>query len=153
MTILNTIEQFKQFVHYDPETGVFTRVGSNSRTDWIGKRADQKHGKYRRVFIAGHYYYAHQLAYFLCHGKWVDELDHKDRDGQNNRINNLKPCTHQENLCNTGVYKNSKSGIKGVWQNARGYWVAEIRRHGKHAARYFHTQAEAAQARKEMEQQ
>ncbi|WKV16793.1 HNH endonuclease [Escherichia phage PH1061] len=37
------------------------------------------------------------------------EVDHIDRDGHNNRIDNLRIVTRQVNVCNTSVRKDSKS--------------------------------------------
>jgi hypothetical protein len=50
--------------------------------------------------------------HFLLTG--FEKTDHKDLDGTNNRRNNLRPCTQQQNGRNCGPKKNNKSGYKGV---------------------------------------
>jgi len=61
------------------------------------------------------------------------EVDHIDGNGLNNDIHNLRVCTHKENQENLkGAYKNSKSGIRGVfWDKKRKKWIATIYHNGK----------------------
>ena len=44
-------------------------------------------------------------------------VDHKDRDGLDNRKDYLRVCSHAENVMNSEVYNNNKSGYKGVRYN------------------------------------
>lgn len=54
----------------------------------------------------------------------VDHINHNSLD---NRIENLRVCTMGENSQNRRLYKNSKSGYKGVkWHAKNGYWVAQV---------------------------
>lgn len=51
----------------------------------------------------------------------VDEtlvVDHRDRDKKNNRKNNLRVVTQQENTVNRSVNKTNKFGVAGVHRNA-----------------------------------
>ena len=59
--------------------------------------------------------------------------DHWNRNGLDNRICNLRPSTHQENMCNQRIYKNNKSGIKGVfWDTKNKKWKARITHNENH---------------------
>lgn len=65
------------------------------------------------------------------YGKQVDHINGNSLD---NRLENLRVCTVQENQCNRGVPKNNTSGYKGVTRSASNSknWVAQIcfnRRH------------------------
>ena len=46
--------------------------------------------------------------------------------GVDNRKINLRLCTTSQNCCNRGKPSNNTSGIKGVRENPRGRWTAEI---------------------------
>ncbi len=70
----------------------------------------------------------HRIAWLYVKGEWpVDEIDHKDRDKQNNKWLNLRPATRKQNLENVGVRAHSKSQIKGVYFDPkRKKWCAYI---------------------------
>ena len=54
-------------------------------------------------------------------------IDHRDGDGLNNRKENLRFCTNQENQMNSRSQKNSSSIHKGVyWNKKDGKWMARI---------------------------
>ena len=70
--------------------------------------------------------------YFLMHrvltnaGKGV-KVDHRDGNGLNNSRDNLRLCSHQQNLQNTGLSINNLSGVKGVsWSRACKKWRARF---------------------------
>ena len=53
--------------------------------------------------------------------------DHRNGNGLDDRTCNLRPATHQENMCNQGIYKNNTSGVKGVWRHkVNQKWIAQI---------------------------
>ena len=58
--------------------------------------------------------------------------DHRNGNGLDNRLYNLRPSTHQENMCNQGIYKNNTSGIKGVsWSKPQKKWWGQIQNNKK----------------------
>ena len=76
------------------------------------------------------------------------EVDHINRDGLDNRRENLRICTPTENKQNRGLYSNNTSGYKGVRFHAgRRKYYSEIRVGGrrKHLGA-FDTPEEAARA-------
>lgn len=59
-------------------------------------------------------------------------VDHINGDQLDNRKENLRVCTHAQNLCNTKLYKNNKSGYKGVcWNKRKVAWTAQIYKNRK----------------------
>lgn len=55
------------------------------------------------------------------------EVDHRDGDGLHNQKNNLRICTHIENMQNGIIKSNNTSGYKGVfWYKNYEKWVARI---------------------------
>jgi hypothetical protein len=89
---------------------------------------------YVRVTLDGQHYRLHRLVWCWVTGEDPGqlEIDHIDGDPTNNKWNNLRPATHQQNCLNTPCYANNKAGFKGVHQ-VKGYqrWRASIRIDGK----------------------
>jgi hypothetical protein len=60
------------------------------------------------------------------------QIDHIDGNKQNNFFQNLRVCSHQQNLFNRGKNKNNTSGFKGVsWDKEQKKWLAQIKINGK----------------------
>lgn len=60
-------------------------------------------------------------------------VDHKDRDGLNNRRANLRLASHADNIRNASKSRRNTSGYKGVyWHRAARKWVAQIQVDGSH---------------------
>lgn len=60
------------------------------------------------------------------------EVDHRNRDGLDNRRANLRLATSVENHANTGLRRDNTSGFKGVTRSSKSArWVAQIRRDGR----------------------
>lgn len=65
-------------------------------------------GFWRRWRFGAHY------AVLLMNGITVPdghEVDHRDGNPYNNRLENLRVCTHQRNLCNLDTPRNKTSGL------------------------------------------
>lgn len=56
--------------------------------------------------------------------------DHKNRNTLDNRISNLRPATHSQQMMNRRLFKNNKTGYKGVTIN-RGKYMVGIKIEGK----------------------
>jgi hypothetical protein len=55
-------------------------------------------------------------------------VDHRDRNGLNNRRSNLRPATNQQNIANAGMFRSNNSGYRGVgWFKPHGLWRARIK--------------------------
>jgi hypothetical protein len=91
-----------------------------------GSEAGYNSHGYIVVKLKGQKMRAHNLIWFIVTGEWPDEeLDHRDRDGLNNRWENLRPATRLINCLNVGVRCDSLSGFKGVSASKR-RWKARI---------------------------
>lgn len=78
-------------------------------------------------------------------------IDHINHNGLDNRKENLRICTNQENIQNCLTPKNNKSGCKGVyWSKDRNKWTVQvsINHKTKYIGRYD-SYEEAVKARKE----
>lgn len=130
-----TQQELKTWLHYDPETGVFSWVKSPNtftKTGDICKSLD-KDG-YIRVCLRYKTYRAHRLAFLyitglLPHG----EIDHVNGVKTDNRFCNLRMCSRSQNEYNKGLTRRNKSGVKGVWfDKSRGNWRAFATVNGKY---------------------
>jgi HNH endonuclease/AP2 domain len=67
--------------------------------------------------------YAHHVAWYLTYGEWASMIvDHIDRDGMNNRLDNLRLATSNQNQWNQRKGKGSKgSQYKGVVKRGSKY--------------------------------
>ncbi|MBO6291823.1 MAG: HNH endonuclease [Selenomonas sp.] len=77
------------------------------------------------------------------------EIDHINLDTMDNRLCNLRICTHQQNQCNQPLQRNNTSGVTGVrFHRARNKFQARIKvcQHSIHLG-YYMTFEEAVQAR------
>jgi hypothetical protein len=76
------------------------------------------------------------------------KVDHINHDIADNRLSNLRVCTHQQNLFNRVPNKNARSKYKGVgWHKHSNRWMAKIGLNGRHIhIGYFDNEYEAALA-------
>ena len=80
-------------------------------------------------------------------------IDHINRDPLDNRRDNLRIVSIQENSMNLSMSKRNKSGVSGVsWNKNRKKWVARIMYKNKHIhLGYFEKLEDARKARKDAE--
>jgi hypothetical protein len=125
------IKLLKTLLAYDPVTGLFTWVRSNSKKRVVGTTAGTRHPHgYIRINIRRKMYYAHRLAWLYVHGKFPpQEIDHIDRDPSNNRISNLRLATHAQNASNAPKRRTNASGFKGAYRH-QGRWTSRIQHNG-----------------------
>lgn len=138
----------KSIIHYNPDTGIFTRTDNPSNRNWVGyKLKTTRNDKYLRIKIKGKRYQAHQLAFLYMTGSFVEKVDHKDRDTFNNKWNNLREASTSQNAANK-ISKNKFKGIKLRKDHFRNKpWEAFITKdYKRYHIGYYSTQEEAAKA-------
>lgn len=113
-----------ELMNYNPETGLFSRLGVGRRSNKNGG-VGAIYGKgYIGIRVDAKRYLAHRLAWFYVHGQWPSsDLDHINLNKADNRIANLRLSTRQLNSANTAP--RGKSGFKGVIF-FKGRWRAQI---------------------------
>jgi len=154
MTQELTQDMLKQWLHYEPETGVFTWIGKadpKAPNSFIGKRAgkaDDGRG-YRAIKILGKLWLEHRLAFLYMTGMWPKQgVDHIDGSRSNNAWKNLRAADGYVNAQNQRKpQKGNKSGFLGVSAH-RSKFRAFIRVNGGAPMRIgtFDTPEEAHQA-------
>lgn len=144
-----SLTYLKATLHYDAETGIFTRIRKSGPNVKLGPISGTHHSGYQFIRIGGIKYAAHRLAWFYIHESWpASQLDHINGNTSDNRILNLRPASRIENSFNRRLNKNSTSGYKGVnWHKAAGRWQARIWVNGKvHHLGWFDNPITAAAA-------
>ena len=87
---------------------------------------------YLRVKFDKKSHLVHRLVYLWHTGEMPVFIDHQDQNKTNNKIENLRPATHTQNLQNRPKYRNNTSGLKGVsFHRHKSKWQASIRIAGK----------------------
>jgi hypothetical protein len=158
---LHTPEYLRQRIAYDPETGILTwlerplsdfpseRIGKAWNTRQVGNPAfhqQSSHG-YRTGRLGGKNYYAHRVIWMIVYGREPANVDHINGDGWDNRLCNLRECSHAENLRNMKRNKRNTSGVTGV-KRAHSRWAVQI---GKDKFGSYPTMGEAAAVRRQLE--
>ena len=93
---------------------------------------------YRAIRYDGKLYLAHRLVYLWHKGYLPAEIDHIDRNKQNNAIENLRECTKSQNHFNRSLSQTNTSGYKNVtWNKATKKWQVGLSIMGKY--NYFGT--------------
>ena len=149
--ILN-VDRVRDLLHYDTNTGAFIWKAARGSLQAGAIAGSVSTSGYIRIKIDGRQYSAHRLAWFLCKGKWPDEmLDHVNGDPADNRIANLRECSSSENVRNIGLRANNQSGTTGVYAAGK-KWGAQIWRHGERIRLgLFDEKEDAVQARLDAE--
>jgi len=115
-----TQEKLKEYVTYDPESGIFRMAKRRRRTtrqigDVLGSKT--KAG-YFETCIEQKRYYLHRLAFLYMTGEMPSGIvDHINRDKSDNTWTNLRIVTHTENLQNDiAPRKHGSLGVRGVYR-------------------------------------
>lgn len=123
-------DELRKILRYDKSTGDLIWLRSGKIAGCITKNG---HTAYLRLRIQKKLYMAHRLIWLLVkgHDPGLDEIDHKDGDGLNNKITNLrrvKPTVNRRNL----TRKRSNPYPAGVHYSQRlQKFVAVLRYNGK----------------------
>lgn len=148
---LITYEQLVDLLDYNKDTGIFTwkvRLGPRALVGNVAGSVDKTTG-YTNIRLGGKAYKAHRLAWLWCMQKWPDKMiDHINGIRDDNRLDNLREASSQENQQNRSKQVNNTSGFKGVsWNNSKNKYIAQITLDGKvtHLG-YFLTAEVASQA-------
>jgi hypothetical protein len=156
---LPPLEELKEFLDYNPATGVFTWKKEPPYQYKI--KGGQKAGclnsnGYRQIQFMRNQVVAHRLAYYMHYGVGPLEklVDHINGDKTDNRIKNLRLVTNQQNLFNkSSLSKRNFSGFTGVfWNKKARKWQVSIVYNGKNIYLGLYSNKEdAIQVRKEAE--
>lgn len=128
-----TSARLRELLHYDPATGVFSRLVRTAPNAAVGSIAGgyDAHG-YLNVSVDRVRYKAHRLAWLYSFGHWpTGEIDHINGIKDDNRISNLRDVDRTANGRNfvRVTARNKHSGVLGVTfvrSGGRNPWKAAI---------------------------
>ena len=150
-----TQEYLKSLLDYNPETGKFIwKVSKNNRVKCGSEAGAIDFYGYRVIGIDKKRYLAHRLAWLWYYGRWPeDQIDHINHNPDDNRIENLREVSNQENHKNQSLSCNNTSGRIGVyWFSKTKRWNAKIQVNGKNIhLGFFKEKEDAIKAMKEAE--
>lgn len=114
-------EFLKLILDYDPSTGIFhwknrDDISPEQNTRWAGKIAGTKGRKSIAIVINDVKHPAHRIAWVYCYGDVLNDtvqIDHRNNDCFDNRIDNLREASHSQNCSNARKWK-KKFLPKGV---------------------------------------
>lgn len=157
-----TPTMLRQLIDYEPATGrmrwrerdreFFTSDRDcrwwNAR--YAGKPAGTVSGAYIVIKLFDVQYFAHRVAWAIHFGIWPSTIvDHRNGNGHNNRIRNLRAGSRKFNQRNQKMHCSNTSGVTGVrWNTQRSKWTASIGHEGRTIyLGGFETKLEAEEAR------
>lgn len=128
------IDVLKEWLSYDPDSGILRWNKRRARCVWVGDPAGSLTSfGYLRVSIDGRRYACHRIAWAMTYGCWPQgDLDHINGNRSDNRIVNLRQATRAQNCQNRKRCSLNTSGVKGVsWWTRQKKWRAHIRANGR----------------------
>jgi hypothetical protein len=131
---LPPIDEIRRRVHYDPLTGKMTWIRAKANGIKPGTEVGGVNAQgYRSFSYRQHVIKVHRLAFAFTHGRWPEPYcDHINGNRLDNRACNLRECSPLQSAQNRRLFKNSKSGIKGVsWDREARKWRARAWMRGR----------------------
>lgn len=139
-------ELLRQVLRYEPDTGELfwllrpatmfadgKQSADKTCAIWNGKHAHRKafttkNTGYLSGSVFGKACFAHRVIWAIVTGAWPEnEIDHINRNGEDNRWVNLREASRSENMRNTRLGSHNTSGAKGVyWDKRSGKWLGQI---------------------------
>lgn len=91
-----------------------------------GSKIKKGNSYYYRTTICNNYFYNHQILWLMYHGflPAEQEIDHINRISTDNRIENLRVASREQQVWNTGSRRNGQKGVSV--DNRRNLWVMQF---------------------------
>lgn len=120
-----TQEYLQSILNYNPGSGILVWKFREDRTpQWNGRYSGmeagcvtyfERGGPYRVLNIDNKTYLVHRIIWFYYHGYIPDQVDHKDGNGVNNKIINLRDASQTLNNANSNIK------VRGTERHGRGF--------------------------------
>jgi HNH endonuclease len=128
--MLSQAELHQRFEYRDGE--LFYKISPLPKIRVGSKAGSLNTDGYIKISINSKKYCAHRIIFAMQHGYMPEFIDHINGNRSDNRIENLRSCTKQENSRNTLARTGNKAGIKNVsWKESLNKWQVDITANGK----------------------
>jgi len=140
-TAMPSLESLQDTYMIDPASpsGLSRIKATRGRNGKTGPVVSLGSDGYYRMKFNGQFYRTHRVVYYMHTGIDPAELvvDHIDGNCLNNNVENLRPCTVQENLWNSKG-KSKRSGLpKGISKMKNGRYQVQVSIKGEPFTRQF----------------
>lgn len=121
-----TVARLRECFTYDPETGLLLWAIQAGRASVGYPAGNIKSLGYLGVQLDKVPLLVHRIVWAMEHGEWPEnQIDHIDGCRSNNKLENLRPASHSQNMRNKVGW--GKSGVKGVcWIEGDKKWRASL---------------------------
>jgi len=142
-------EELIKHLRYEPENGnLYWTERRANRTDLSKPAGILTPEGYIQISISinrkQYLFRAHQLIWRMHHGVWSElHIDHLNRTRNDNRLENLRLVSHQENMMNQGMKYNNKLGYQNISVDRNGYSVRVMINYKVINRKYFRTLEQA----------
>jgi citrate synthase len=123
-----SVDTLRDYLSYNEETDQVVWKKKASRGTVVGKPAGcLRYDGYSIIRLFGKNLYLHRIVWALKTGNWPDrQVDHINKNRQDNSFKNLRLATRQENQRNKRSAKNTSSKYLGVCYHVRNKrWQAQ----------------------------
>jgi len=127
------LDILSKLLKYDPLTGDIYWVASGRGRIKKKPAGTKEKSGYIGIVVNGKRIRAHIIAWALHNNRWPsDQIDHVNGTKSDNRINNIREATNNQNGKNIKLKFNNKSGAAGVsYDKVNKKWRAAIKCNGK----------------------
>lgn len=121
-----TQKRLKELFEHEAGNLIWKIENPNAKRGYVAGCLDKR--GYRFIRVDDKLYTAHRLVWFYHNGYFPEnDIDHINRNKDDNRIENLREVSRSCNNRNTGNHCTNKSGVKGVhWFKRTNKWKVEI---------------------------
>ena len=145
-----TTEEIKKYIL---DNFQYHEDGTITRTDRKNSNGSIDKDGYLILKVKTKQFKAHRIAWLLCHGDFPrTELDHINRNRTDNRIENLRECTRQEQLLNRDIEPNKETGVVGIYIDRTKGLKKKYAFHHKGKTYRFYSLEDARKARENVKQ-
>ena len=133
------VSRLRELFTYNPTTGEMRRLTGRNAGKACGTKFSTGH---LQVGVDGKMTGVHRIAWALQYGEYPTlEIDHRNGDGADNRLCNLRLATSAQNNQNRRLSSRNKTGIKNVfrvkWNKGKAWRVAIGHDQGEYYITHF----------------